>query len=154
MPFQPVEVVNKYNKPPQASISYERRERQTKKGVSKAKRPTLLVAIPTALCGTSKKEHWMLQVGTGEDAGKARIVGVAKGGKHVSKSRDTMHSMNIDFGYVPLLGEDAAAKDYCAVRKISEDEYEIDLPAWFKANVEEEEQPVIDLRRGRAASKG
>jgi hypothetical protein len=151
MPFQPVEVVNKHNRPPQASISYERRERQTKKGITKAKLPTLLIAIPTTLSGQSKKEFWMLQLGTGDDAGKARIVGVAKGGKHASKARDSLHAMTVDFGYVPMLGEDAAAKEYTAIRKISDDEFEIDLPIWFKSDVEATEdtsqKKVLDMRK-------
>lgn len=140
MPFEAIEFVTKHNAPPQASISYERPERHTKKGVSTGKRPRLMISIPTTLSGVTKKEHFMLCVGTGKDAGKARITGQNVKNTKTTKRKDWSNATTWDFGYVPMLGMDAAAKEFVAVRKISDDEFEIDLPAWFKPEEPAEEE--------------
>jgi hypothetical protein len=161
MPFEPVEVVNKHNRPPQASISYERAERKTRKGLTKSKTPHLMISIPTTISGVSKKKFFMLQLGTGEDAGKARISGRAAATKHTVERRDLMHATTFDFGFVPMLGDDAAAKEFVGVRKISDDEFEIDLPKWFSAerepappcDEEEAAPPHIPLAGGTGPAK-
>lgn len=134
MPFEPVTVVNKHNRPPQASISYERSQRQTKKGMVRGKLPSLVIAIPTTLSGATKKQHFMLTRGTGKDAGKARITGQNAANGHTVGRKDRINCTMFDFGFVPLLGEGAAAQEHVAVRKVSDDEFEIDLPAWFSAD--------------------
>lgn len=130
MPFDPIEFVTKSNLPPQASISYLRTER--KKGPAKGGKPRLLIAIPTTLSGVTKKKHFMLQFGTGKDAGKARISGQNAANKHTVERKDLLHASTFNFGYVPMLGDGAAQKEHVPVRKISDDEFEIDLPPWFK----------------------
>ena len=72
----------------------------------------------------------MLQLGSGADKGKIRI----KGGKSKEgvEPKQLMHAFVFRFGYVPKLGDDIFDGGHRPVRKISDDEFEIDAPAeWF-----------------------
>lgn len=130
MPFEAVEVETKHNRPVTASISYMRptRKGEHKKGV----RPQLIIAIPTSIAAISKKKFFQLQLGKGGDAGKARVTGQNAKNKFTIESRQLKFTCIFNFGFVPMIGEDIADIERVAVRKISDDEFEIDLPPWFK----------------------
>jgi hypothetical protein len=130
MPFETLETQTKHNRPVLAAISYMRpaRKGETKKGV----RPQLLISIPTALSAISKKKFFVLQIGKGSDKGKARITGQSAKSKATIEPKCMKYTQIFNFGFVPMLGEDIAGLEHIAVRKISDDEFEIDLPPWFK----------------------
>ena len=130
MPFETLETETKHNRPIMAAISYMRtvRKGQQKKGG----KPRLLISIPTALSAISKKKFFVLQLGKGADKGRARIVGQNVKNKFSVEPTCMKHTQVFNFGFVPMLGDDAAAQEHIAVRKISDDEFEIDLPPWFK----------------------
>lgn len=130
MGFEVLEVETKHNRPVTASISYMRphRKGEHKKGV----KPQLLIAIPTAIAAISKKKFFQLQIGKGGDTGKARITGQNAKNKFTIEPKVLKFSCIFNFGFVPMLGEDIADAERCAIRKISDDEFEIDLPPWFK----------------------
>lgn len=113
----------------QASMSYCKMA--TKHG--RAKTPRLIISIPKQLADGFKPKDdslFELQVGTGPDRGKARIV-PSKDGAPVS---DLMHCWKFRFGYVPLLGSDGRAeKTFVDLKKIGKDTFEIVLPEWFSA---------------------
>lgn len=128
MSFEDVETITRHNKPPEASISYMRPAR---KGVTKnGAKPQLTVTIPTTVCGTAKSELFKLMVGTGENAGKIRIKGTKE--KTGIKPAEHAHYFTFRFGHVPRLGEDIFDGEHRPVRKVGEDEFEIDVPtSWF-----------------------
>lgn len=130
MPFEVVEVETKHNRPVTASISYMRpvRNGEHKKGV----RPQLIIAVPSAIASISKKKFFQLQIGKGSDAGKARITGQNAANGFTVEPRELLHWFVYNFGFVKMLGEDIADKEQVPVRKITDDQIEIDLPAWFK----------------------
>ncbi len=130
MPFETLETVTKQNRPPMAAISYMRpsRKGEHKKGV----KPQLLISIPTALSAISKKKFFVLQIGRGADKGKARITGQNAKSKATIEPKCMKHTQIFNFGFVPMLGEDIAGLEHVLVRKISDDEFEVDLPLWFK----------------------
>lgn len=129
MPFETLETETKFNRPLQAAISYMRAARKGEH--KKGSKPRLLITIPSVLSALSKKKFFMLQLGKGVDLGKARVVGQAVGNKCTIMPKNLKHSFVYDFGYVPMLGDEIAGLEHIAVRKISDDEFEIDLPPWF-----------------------
>lgn len=99
--------------------------------VKNDKKPKLTISIPTTLCGTSKAKAFKLQIGSGDHAGKLRIVGVPAKAIGVEPSQHA-HFFRWNFGFVPRLGEDEFEGEKKPVRKISDDEFEIDVPeSWF-----------------------
>ena len=85
------------------------------------------------ICGTSKAETFKLQLGNGKEAGKLRIVGASSEIAGVEPSQHA-HFFRWNFGFVPLLGEDEFEGERRPVRKISDDEFEIDVPvSWFQS---------------------
>lgn len=40
--------------------------------------------------------------------------------------------LRINFGFVPALGDEAAASEKAAVKKIDDNTWDIELPSWFK----------------------
>lgn len=126
MAFDVVETEGKLNVPT-ALISYERKKGG--KTAQQHRRPMLMVTIPTTICGAAKEKTHEFCVGTGSDAGKARVR-PSKSAKAV-KPTEFKNAFTWRFGYVPRLGTDAAAGDRVLVRKINDDEFEIDLPPWF-----------------------
>lgn len=128
MGYDILETVPRDSRLPMASVSYERPVKSKDR-----RKPVLIVALPTTLAGICKRERFRFELGTGADSGKARICGVAKGVPGPSAPGTMMKNcLVIRFGEVPALGEDAAAREKCAVRKIDDNSWEIDLPAWFK----------------------
>lgn len=134
MPFETLETITKQNMPPSAKLSYMPPPGpRGKNGGKLARDPKLqlIVSIPTTVCGTSKAKTFVLALGTGKDAGKLRVVGCAKNEKGV-EPRQLMHTFVFRFGFVPKLGEDHFDGEHRPVRKIGDDEFEIDVPAsWF-----------------------
>lgn len=130
MPFEAIETQPRDSRPPMASLSYERPSR---KGKERAGLPALIVSVPTTLAGLCKRDRFRFEIGTGTDAGKARVCGIAKGVPGTSAPGTMMkNALVIRFGEVKALGDDAAAKEQCRVRKIDDNTWEIDLPPWFK----------------------
>lgn len=131
MPFEDLDTVTRHNQPPQATVSYCTTDRSKKSG----KQPRLTISIPTTLCCTSKAKTFKLQLGTGDQAGKLRVVGVADKAKTqgVEPSQHA-HFFRWNFGFVARLGEEQFEGQKRPVKKISDDEFEIDVPAsWFEA---------------------
>lgn len=112
--------------PKRGSISYKRNHRK-KSGRAD---PHLIVAIPKAIANGSVQpgDCYQLQLGSGDDAGKARLVKDKYGIiAHVLRG-----GVTIRFGYVPRLGHDAAEKEEIDVRPLANGEFEFDVPRWFK----------------------
>lgn len=132
MPFETLETITRENRPPQATISYERFQRKDR--VARGE-PRLMVFIPTTLAGLCKRDRFRFDLGTGIDAGRARISGLAKGVPGAGVAGSMMkNALRINFGFVPALGDEAAAGEKVNVRKIDDNTWEIDLPPWFKAD--------------------
>lgn len=128
MPFENIAFIAKPLKDVQASISY--RKNTTKSG--RSKNPVLVIGVPKTVCAdfkAKKDETFTLSLGSGADAGKARIAPTTQGGvlaKHLKGG------LVFRFGYVPMLGDDSADKEFIAVKAIGKDTFELTLPAWFK----------------------
>lgn len=129
MPFEVLETQTKDNMPPTALISYMRPGK--KKGGADFDRnktkPRLSVTVPTSIF-ISKAEKFVLLVGTGADVGKARIRAAGKSDKAGIKPSEFKAHLILRFGYVPKLGDEIFDGERCDIRRISEDEYEIDAP--------------------------
>lgn len=128
MPFDTLETVTRGNEPPTAKISYLRSvNRKTGRPKDGAK-PHLKISVPTTVCGLAKSELFVLQLGTGNDAGKLRIAGVKKDGVKPSEFK---HALTFNFGFVPKLGDDVF-EDRRPVRKISDEVFEVEVnQSWF-----------------------
>jgi hypothetical protein len=133
VPFETLETITKQNMPPNAKLSYMPSSSRGKSAGKLARdpKPQLIVSIPTTVCGTSKAKAFVLSLGTGKDAGKLRVVGCAKNEKGI-EPKQLAHTFIFRFGYVPKLGDDHFDGEHRPVRKISDDEFEIDVPvSWF-----------------------
>lgn len=134
MPFADLETVTKHNMPPRAKISYMPSQRATKAG-GKARpeaKPQLIITLPTTICGAAKATHFVLQIGTGGDRGKLRLKGSKSKDKGV-EPKELMHAFVFRFGYVPKLGDEHFDGEHRPVKKIGEDEFEIEIPdSWFE----------------------
>lgn len=102
------------------------------------RKPSLTITVPTTLCGMSKSETFVLMIGSGDTAGKLRIKGevALKGDKKPMgvKPAQMKHAFRWNFGYVLRLGDDHFDGERCLVRKISDEEFELDVKAdWFAA---------------------
>lgn len=141
MGFEVLETVTKENAPVVATVSYSRFVRKDKRPASgKLVYPRLLVTIPTVICGISKKKRFVFQLGSGNDGGKARISASGDKDKRGIEPVIMRNAYRFNFGYVPKFGMDAAAAEQVPVRRIDDDHFEIDLPAWFNS------EPRIDSR--------
>jgi len=125
MPFEVVETVTKENMPPTVLISYMRPKRKGKDAeCDRGKvKPKLTMTVPTSIF-ISKAETFLLLVGTGADAGKARIK-ASKDKKAIKPSEFKSHLI-FRFGFVPKLGDEIFDGERCAIRRLTDDEYEID----------------------------
>lgn len=137
MPFEELETITKANAPPTAVISYMPGGHSDSHKKNTDRKPTLRITIPTTICGVSKSETFTLLVGTGEQAGKLRIKGIAKSARETRfgcKPGQMKHAFRFNFGYVPKLGDDHFDGERRPVRRISDEEFEIDVPvSWFEA---------------------
>lgn len=128
MPFEPLEFISKPLKDVQASISYRRNE--TKHG--RSKNPVLIIGIPVTAARdfkAKKDQMFGLSIGSGPDAGKARILPQSAPGvlaKHLKGG------LVFRIGYVPMLGTDTAEKEFVPVKALTGNGFEITLPPWFK----------------------
>lgn len=131
MPFEVVSTVSGRQNETQATISY--RKIITKSG--RAKLPRLIIGIPAAVVNGGGKlkanATFALKVGTGADKGKARILPAPEG----VTARLLKGGITFRFGYLPMLGTDQAEREFVEARSI-DGGFEIDLPAWFKAEGE------------------
>jgi hypothetical protein len=136
MSFENLETVTKLNMPPMAKLSYMPPQGRGKSvGKVKAeKKPQLILSLPTTICGTAKSKTFVLLLGSGADRGKLRVKGTAKKEQGV-EPKELMHAFVFRFGYVPKLGDEHFDGEHRPVRKISDEEFEIDIPeSWFEAS--------------------
>lgn len=128
MAFEVVELAPKQVK--QASISYMRytRKGQAKKGSL----PRLVISVPSAIAAVGKRKHFQLTLGTAGDKGKARLVGQNAANGCTVQVRELKYAMVFNFGFLPALGNEIADKEPLVVRKVNDDVFEFDLPAWWK----------------------
>jgi len=99
------------------------------------KDPKLVISIPkhfTEGVTVVKGDRYVLMIGDGDDAGKARVMKSSNG--EGSKVQVFSGCISLRFGYVPMLGHDAAEKEDVDVRQVPGG-FEIDLPSWFSAKV-------------------
>lgn len=132
MPFENLETITKQNMPPMAKISYMPPQARGKSAgkIVRDPKPQLMISIPTTVCGVSKAKTFVLALGSGADAGKLRI----KGSKQGVEPKELKHAFIFRFGYVPKLGDDHFDGEHRPLRKITDDEFEIDVPiSWFSA---------------------
>jgi len=114
------------------SLSYRRLKYKTG---AKQKDPRLLISIPRSFTQgmkINKGDRYILMIGDGDDAGKARLLKSPNG--EGSRVQVFSGCVSLRFGYVPMLGHDAAEKEEIDVRQV-EGGFEIDLPQWFSAKV-------------------
>lgn len=134
MPFEELETITRDNQPPTALVSYMRSTGRG--GVGKtdpAKKPRLSITLPTSICGIGKLKKHQLLIGSGADKGKLRLKGVAAGKAGGVKPSEFKTHFIWRFGYVPKLGDEIFDGERCAVRKIGDDEFEVDInSAWFE----------------------
>jgi hypothetical protein len=129
MPFNDLDTVTKQSTP-QATISYSNKVLKTGRAKND-KTPQLTISIAAAICGESKAKAFKLQIGSGKDAGKLRIVGLPEHTSGVNPRRGRCWRWN--FGFVPKLGDDQFQGEKRPVCKIRDDEFEIDVPtSWFE----------------------
>lgn len=130
MPFDDFETITKDNMPPVATLSYH--PFRGKHGAKKDAKPKLTITVPTTVSGVSKCARFKLQVGTGTDAGKLRVVGIP-GSKPTDKPgvKPSEHAsyLKFNFGFVPAWGSDKIAEDKYPLFKIDDDTFEIAVPA-------------------------
>lgn len=130
MPFEPLETITKRNMPPTAKVTYLRNV-QGKKPRPDAQ-PQLVISIPSVICGTAKAKTFALLLGNGCDTGKVRIKGCLSDKNGIAPT-ELKRAFVFRFGFVPRLGDEIFDGGRRAVRKISDDEFEIDFPAtWFE----------------------
>jgi hypothetical protein len=131
MAFEELETHTKDNAPPTALLSYMRSKARGKNAVpgNGKGQPKLTVTLPTTICGLSKKDHFKLFVGTHQDAGKIRIK-AATGVGSIEPTEFKSHYI-FRFGHVPSLGEEIFDGERRPVRKINDDEFEIDAGSLF-----------------------
>ncbi len=135
MPFDEVETFTKTNQPPAAKVTYLRGGHSDTKKATERK-PSLVITVPTTICGVGKAEKFALLIGTGADAGKIVIRGMAKGTEKPAHIKPTEHQyyFKFNFGFVPRLGEDVFDGGHVPIRKIKDDEFELTVPkSWFEA---------------------
>jgi hypothetical protein len=127
MPFEELETETKANMPPMASLSYltGKRKDSKNKGIMK---PKLIVSLPTSIV-ISKCEKFVIQIGTGQDFGKLRIVGLQKGvpGKGVSPTDFKAHIM-LRFGHVPCFGDEIWDGVQVPIVRVDDDIYDLTVP--------------------------
>lgn len=131
MPFETLETVSRRLPRSSGSISY-RRVRGSK---GHRPQPRLIISIPKTLAADFKTrdgDTYALLLGSGDDAGKARIRRDAKG---TGRCTPLQHTFMFNFGFVPYLGTSAGDREPLQVRAITGKDgsgFEFDLPVWFK----------------------
>lgn len=141
MPFTAVEVEPKRTAVPTVLMSYMRSLLQGKKKIKSAgalhapgAKPELRITVPTVICSISKKKQFQLEIGTGADHRKARIVGTNAANKHTVEPKELKNCWVFRFGFVPSLGTDIWDDERVLVRKINDDTFEFDLPECWESS--------------------
>lgn len=141
MPFEILETQGRQIRGTKISISYKRWGAKSGKA-REGSRPRLMISLTVEvakLLGIKKQsEPWAILIGSGDMAGTARFLPHPKGtGLGVLIGR----CPSLRFGFVPMLGTNAAALEYIDYRivdhpngKTTVKALEIVLPAWFKAD--------------------
>jgi hypothetical protein len=113
------------------SISYKRNSRSRN---NKKSPPRLIICLPTIVNNGAiqKNDRVNLLIGTGSDEGRARLTKAKSEGALAYMMRGG--AILLRFGYVPMLGLDAAEREQLEFRANGEG-FEFDLPAWFKGKV-------------------
>jgi hypothetical protein len=125
MPFEVLETVTNENAAPTATLSYLRHIKRDNVAARARVKPKLMITVPTTLF-ISKKERFVLQVGTGQHKGILRICGVAKGTPGaVGKGADFKNHVKLKFGFVPKFGEEVFDGMKCPFVRVDDDTYEI-----------------------------
>jgi hypothetical protein len=88
-------------------------------------KPRLTITVPTVIV-IAKSERFVLLMGSGGDAGKLRIKGTKE--KRGVVPSEFKHHLILRFGHVPKLGDEIFDGERCAIRKITDEEYEIACP--------------------------
>lgn len=133
MPFDEEETFTKYNAEPMARWVYEIGGHSGKP--KNGKKPQLHISIPTAVCGVCKAKKFALLIGTGEDAGKVIVRGVADelAKPHHIPPSEHQHFLKFNFGFVPRLGMKPFDGDRVPVRRVDDNNFELTVPAsWFE----------------------
>lgn len=135
MAFQVAEVEVKKSSVPIACISYMRPLIRGKKGGqpgagrhAPGARPVLRISMPIIICAVSKKKQFQLELGTGTDYRKARIVGTNAANKHTVEPSQLKHTWIFKFGFLPSLGMDAWDGEHALITRIDDNTFEFDLP--------------------------
>jgi hypothetical protein len=141
MPFQVLTSITTEAKAALASVSYAKPQGR---GSNEARRPRLVVGVPGAAFEGLKfpaGQRFAFAMGSGKEAGRARIVMAAEGPTSVKrldgKGAKGKGGGVFRFVHVPALGQDAAAKEFVAFRVLDPKKeggaiIEIDCPAWLK----------------------
>lgn len=125
MPFEDLETVTNENAPPTATLSYLRHIKKDNVAARARVKPKLLITVPTTIFIT-KKERFVLQVGTGAQKGILRIKCVPKGVPGaVAKGSDFKNHVKLKFGFVPKFGDEVFDGMKCPFTRVDDDTYEI-----------------------------
>jgi hypothetical protein len=127
-------IIGKWGLPAKTKGSLSYRRLKYKTG-AKQRDPRLLISIPRAFTDgmtITKGDRYVLLVGDGDDTGKARLLRSTNGDG--SKVQVFSGCVSLRFGFVPMLGHDAAEKEDIDVRQC-EGGFEIELPKWFMEKV-------------------
>lgn len=143
-----------------ASVSYSRPR-------GAAVRPRLIVGLPAAAVAGfkfRKDQKFAIAFGEGADAGRTRIV---SGDDGVVLTEARGGGATLRFGYVPALGDDAAAKERTAYRVLDPKKddgaiLELTGPAWLRpvddsghdddSESRAREKPSVDAKAANAKS--
>lgn len=132
MPFEELETITKHNQPLRASISYMRQVRKDKEHLRGQIKPKLIITVPTAIF-ISRAERFKLLLGTGEDSNKIRLRAVpGKDPKVGLKPSEFKSYLIFRCGYVPAFGDEIFDNVECQIKRVSDDEYELDVPVDLK----------------------
>lgn len=131
MPFEKLEFDSTATKATMATVSYMPTAGRGRNVGIAGKRPRLIIFVPKTICGTTKASTFALQLGSGNHAGKLRIVG-GHDDKDV-KPAELKYALRFNFGFIPRLGNDMFGAERLPLRKVSDDVFEIDVIAqWFE----------------------
>lgn len=119
------------------SISYRRRKTKKRLTPNPDTPPALIIGVPSVLLSKFKNkdgDRYVLMLGDGPDAKKAMIVKDKDGACKAAHFGRPPGCFSFRFGYLPMMGMNAAEKEFVEVVAETADSITITLPAWFKAD--------------------